>query len=84
MKFIRATRYDLQQIGVGVCSILFAVLSAVAILYDPHPVLFVLLAGGLFVVMPGVLGIALINEHRRLRKNTRPGRSTQNKRRSRN
>jgi len=58
-------------VGLGMWLIVFAVISAAAILSGAKdaesPLLFVGIFGGLFVLIPAVLGIGIVYEHLRNR-----------------
>jgi len=60
-------------LGVGVFFIAFAVVAAAAIIGGAKdaqsPVLFMCLFGGIFSIVPGALGIGIIVNHRRIRRN---------------
>jgi hypothetical protein len=61
--------------SVGVCFILFALLSAVCLMPGAKdsrsPILYVCIFGGLFVGIPAVLGIAVVLENLRTRPSGR-------------
>ena len=62
---------SLPSLSVGLSFIGIAVLSAIAMLPSAKdsasPILYVIILGGLFVGVPGALGVGIVSEHLRRR-----------------
>ena len=69
MKVLPSGKPTRTSVGLGFIAI--ALLAAVGFLPDakkaPEPILYVCVVGGLFVVVPAVLGIGVVLENRRKR-----------------